>query len=61
MKKTVNIIITLEGDWRNRIETVMFIEDIPSAAAHISVYNAENDTTTICFNYVHEREVKNNE
>lgn len=58
MKKTVNIIITLEGDWRNRIETVMFIEGIPSAAAHISIYNDESDTTTICFNYIHEREVQ---
>jgi len=57
MKKTVNIIITLNGDWRDKIETVMFIEGIPTEAAHISVYNNENDTTTICFNYVHEREV----
>ena len=56
MKKTVNIIITLKGDWTNKIETVMKIENIPSDAAHISTYNNETDTTTIGFNYIEERE-----
>lgn len=57
MKKTVNIIIALNGDWTNKIETVMRLENIPSDAAHISTYNNENNTTTICFNYIEEREV----
>lgn len=57
MKKAVNIIITLNGDWTNKIETVMRVNNIPSGAARISTYNNETDTTIICFNYIEEREV----
>lgn len=57
MKKVVNIILSIEGDWTNKIETVMRLENIPSNADHVSAYNNENNTTTICFNYIEEREV----
>ena len=57
MKKTVNIIIVLENDWTNKLDTVMRVENIPSDAARISTYNKDNNTTTICFNYIEEREV----
>lgn len=56
MKKVVNIIITLKGYWTEDIEKIMRIENIPTDAARISTYNNENNTTTICFNYVEERE-----
>lgn len=56
MKKTVNIIIVLENDWTNKLDTVMRVENIPSDATHISTYNKDNNTTTICFNYIEESE-----
>ena len=57
MKKTVSIIISLKGDWTKSIEKVKRIENIPKDAATISTYNNETETTTICFNYIQEREV----
>lgn len=57
MKKIVNIIISLKGDWTKSIEKVKRIENIPTDAVIISTYNADTETTTICFNYIEEGEV----
>lgn len=53
----VNIIITLNGDWTDRIETIRRIEHIPSETICLGMYSETINTTKLYITYNEEREV----